>query len=215
VSKSAVEVEEPRRWHRQRACDGEHDVNRRVALSVFDARHVAASDARSGCDVELADTSRLTELAYTTAEPDARARSLIRDFARHPHSLRPQRRPTTSQGGFMTAVTPTLIDDSKCTYLLLRVAVAHDHAEDTPTQTRWCADVADASSPLAGLYAFGASLPDVRDAIATLAWAAVVAGELRPYNIDGHTIAGIHVVTTECAVYEAAWLTTAIANDAA
>jgi hypothetical protein len=115
----------------------------------------------------------------------------------------------------MTAVTPTLVDDSNRTYLVLRVAVAHDHAEDTPTQTRWCADVADASSPLAGLYAFGASLTAVRDAIATLAWAAIVAGELRPYGIDENSVTGIHVVTTECAVYEAAWLATAVANDAA
>ena len=115
----------------------------------------------------------------------------------------------------MTDLSPTLVDDSNRMYLVLRVAVAHDHAEGAPASTRWCADVADPASPLAGLYAFGASLTEVRDAIATLAWAAVVAGELHPYNIDQRTVAGIHVVTTECAVYEAAWLTTAIANDAA
>lgn len=105
--------------------------------------------------------------------------------------------------------------DSDGTYLVLRVAVAHDHTEGTAAQTRWCADVADPMSPLAGLYAFAESLPAVRDAIAKHAWSAVVAGELRPFGIDAHTVAGIHVVTTTCAVYEAAWLATAIANDAA
>ena len=115
----------------------------------------------------------------------------------------------------MPDVTPTLEDDSDRTYLVLRVAVAHDHTEGTAAQTRWCADVADPASPLAGLYAFAESLPAVRDAIAKHAWSAVVAGELIPYGIDAHTVAGIHVVTTTCAVYEAAWLATAIANDAA
>lgn len=115
----------------------------------------------------------------------------------------------------MTDLSPTLVDDSNRTYLVLRVAVAHDHTEGAAAQTRWCADVADPASPLAGLYAFAESLPAVRDAIAKHAWAAVAAGELRPYGIDEHSIAGIHVVTTECAVYEAAWLANAAAHDAA
>lgn len=110
----------------------------------------------------------------------------------------------------MTDLPPTLVDDSNRSYLVLRVAIAHDHIEGTPSQTRWCADVADAASPLAGLYAFAESLPAVRDAIATHAWAAIAAGELRPYGIDANSIAGIHVVTTTCDVYEAAWLTDAV-----
>jgi len=115
----------------------------------------------------------------------------------------------------MTDLSPTLLDDNNRSYLVLRVAIAHDHTDGAPSQTRWCADVADAASPLAGLYAFGSSLPAVRDAIATHAWAAVVAGELCPYGVDAHSVAGIHVVTTTCDVYEAAWLATAVANDAA
>lgn len=115
----------------------------------------------------------------------------------------------------MPDVTPTLVDDSNRTYLVLRVAIAHDHTEGAAAQTRWCADVADPASPLAGLYAFAESLPAVRDAIATHAWAAIAAGELRPYGIDAHSVAGIHVVTTTCDVYEAAWLTNAVAHDAA
>lgn len=112
------------------------------------------------------------------------------------------------------STAPTVISDADGVYLVLRVAIAHDHTEGAPSQTRWCADVADAASPLAGLYAFGDSLPAVRDAIATHAWATVVAGELHPYGIDAHSVAGIHVVTTTCEVYEAAWLN-AITNDAA
>ena len=108
----------------------------------------------------------------------------------------------------------TLVDDSNC-YLVLRVAIAHDHTDGAATQTRWCADVADAASPLAGLYAFAESLPAVRDAIAKHAWSAVVAGELRPYGIDPNTLTGIHVVTTTCDVYEATWLAAAVADDAA
>jgi hypothetical protein len=38
---------------------------------------------------------------------------------------------------------------------------------------------------------------------------------LRPYGVDAHSVAGIHVVTTTCDVYEAAWLANAITNDAA
>ena len=115
----------------------------------------------------------------------------------------------------MTDLSPTLVDDSNRTYLVLRVAIAHDHTEGAPTQTRWCADVADPASPLAGLYAFAETLPAVRDAIATHAWAAIAAGELRPYGIDADGVVGIHVITTTCDVYEAAWLTTAVAHDAA
>lgn len=116
----------------------------------------------------------------------------------------------------MPDVLPTLVDDSNRSYLVLRVAVAHNHTEAAAaTGTRWCADVADAASPLAGLYTFANSLPAVRDAIATLAWTAIAAGELRRYGIDAHSIAGIHIVTTTCDVYEAAWLANAAANDAA
>jgi hypothetical protein len=126
------------------------------------------------------------------------------------------RREPTSKEDFMPDVTPTLVDESNQTYLVLRVAVAHDHSEVAEAaQTRWCAEVADASSPLAGLYAFGDSLATVRDTVATLAWAAIAAGELRAYGIEEHSVAGIHVVVTTCAVYEASWLTIAIANDAA
>lgn len=115
----------------------------------------------------------------------------------------------------MPDATPTLVDDSNRTYLVLRVAIAHDHTDGAAMQTRWCADVADPASPLAGLYAFAESLPAVRDAIAKHAWSAVVAGELCAYGIDADTIAGIHVVTTTCDVYEATWLAAAVADDAA
>ena len=115
----------------------------------------------------------------------------------------------------MPTTAPTVTGDADGTYLVLRLAIAHDHAEGAPSQTRWCADVADAASPLAGLYAFAESQSAVRDAIATHAWAAVVAGELRPYGIEPTTVAGIHLVTTTCDVYEAAWLANAVANDAA
>lgn len=116
----------------------------------------------------------------------------------------------------MPDATPTLVGDSNRSYLVLRVAVAHDHTDAAAaTGTRWCADVIDAASPLAGLYTFADSLPAVRDAIATLAWTAILAGELRGFGLDEHTVAGIHVVTTACDVYESAWLTRAVANDAA
>lgn len=115
----------------------------------------------------------------------------------------------------MSNAAATVIGEDDRPYLVLRVAVAHDHTEGAPSQTRWCADVADPSSPLAGLYAFADSVGAVRDAIATCAWAAIAAGELRPYGIDVDTVAGVHVVTTTCDVYDAAWLATAVANDAA
>jgi hypothetical protein len=90
-------------------------------------------------------------------------------------------------------------------YLVLRAAVVHD---DPGCPGAWRAEVADAASPLAGLYAFGDSLTAARDALAVTAWAAVVAGALEPFGPD--VFAGIHVVVSTCATYGAEWLTNAI-----
>ena len=100
---------------------------------------------------------------------------------------------------------PTLTTESSRTYLVLSAAVVHD---DPGYPGAWRAEVADAASPLAGLYAFGDSLTASRDALAVTAWAAVVAGELAPFCPD--VLAGIHVVVSTCATYGAEWLTSAI-----
>lgn len=97
MSKRTVEVKEPRRWHAQRAGDGEHDVESRVALAVFDAGHIAAGDPGPRRDVELADACGLAEFADSTAEPDARVLSLASDLSRHVHTLWPYQRPTTQE----------------------------------------------------------------------------------------------------------------------
>lgn len=73
----------------------------------------------------------------------------------------------------------------------------------------------DPASPLADIYAFGASIPEVRDAVAVLAWEAVTKGELAPFGYTESNLAGIHLALTSTAVFDAAWLATAVANHAA
>lgn len=108
----------------------------------------------------------------------------------------------------------TTVEDVSRTFLLLRVVVVHDEQEDAES-TGWRAEVADAASPLAGLYAFGESLVAARDALAVVAWAAVEAGELVPFGVVAGDLAGVHVVVSTCATYGAEWLAAAVANDAA
>jgi hypothetical protein len=112
-------------------------------------------------------------------------------------------------------MTQTIIDESNRTFLVLRLAVAQDDTLGAADSgTRWCAHVCDPASPLAGLYAFASTLNEARDAVAVLAWTAVLAGELLPFGLSALDLAGIHVATTSSTAYEAAWLNVA-ANDAA
>jgi hypothetical protein len=112
-------------------------------------------------------------------------------------------------------MTQTIVDESNRTFLVLRVAAAHDESPGADESgTRWCAHVCDPASPLAGLYAFADTLTEARDAVAVLAWTAVLAGELLPFGLSALDLAGIHVATTSSTAYDAAWLTVA-ANDAA
>jgi hypothetical protein len=112
-------------------------------------------------------------------------------------------------------MTQTIVDEGDGTFLLLRVTVAQDVSEVTGAEARWCAHVCDPASPLAGIYAFGASLAEVRDAVAVLAWAAVAAGELAPFGYTAAGLAGIHLALMSNTAYDAAWLTAALDNHAA
>ena len=107
------------------------------------------------------------------------------------------------------------ITDTGGTYLVLRVAAAPDFGEGGTDEARWCAHICDPASPLAGIYAFGSSLSDVRDAVAVLAWAAVTAGELASFGYTTENLAGIHLALTTTTPYEAGWLAAAVANHAA
>ncbi|HEV2889139.1 MAG TPA: hypothetical protein VGX28_02080 [Frankiaceae bacterium] len=109
----------------------------------------------------------------------------------------------------------TVVDDVDRTFLVLRVAAALDDSAGDGCGTRWCAHVCDPASPLAGLYAFADSLADARDAVAVLAWTAVMAGELLPFGLSADDLAGVHVAVTTSTAYDALWLTAAVANDAA
>lgn len=112
-------------------------------------------------------------------------------------------------------MTQTLVDENDVTFLVLRVAVAQDVAEVSGAEARWCAHVCDPASPLAGIYAFGSSLAEVRDAVAVLAWATVTAGELAPFGYSATDLAGIHLALTSSTAYDAAWLAAALDNHAA
>ena len=110
----------------------------------------------------------------------------------------------------------TTVEGASRTYLLLRVAIVRDdHDATSESDTTWRAEVADPASPLAGLYAFGDSLTTARDALAVVAWAAVEADELAPFGVVARDLAGVHVVVSTCATYDAEWLAAAVANDAA
>jgi hypothetical protein len=109
----------------------------------------------------------------------------------------------------------TVVDEVDRTFLVLRVAAAQDGSSGEGYGTRWCAHVCDPASPLAGLYAFADTLAEARDAVAVLAWTAVMAGELLPFGLSADDLAGVHVAVTTSAAYDALWLTAAVANDAA
>lgn len=112
-------------------------------------------------------------------------------------------------------MTQTIVDEADRTVLVLRAAAAYDDSGADGSGTRWCAHVCDPASPLAGLYAFADSLAEARDAVAVLAWTAVMAGELLPFGLSADDLAGVHVAVTTSTAYDAVWLTAAVANDAA
>lgn len=112
-------------------------------------------------------------------------------------------------------MTETTVDERNRTYLVLRVAASPELGQSGTDDARWCAHVCDPASPLAGLYAFGPSLSEVRDAVAVLAWAAVAAGEIASFGYTTDNLAGIHLVLTTTTAYDAGWLAVAVANHAA
>jgi len=94
------------------------------------------------------------------------------------------------------------------TFLVLRIAAEEEqHSPDSACERpAWCGHVCDVASPLAGLYASGASLDAVRDGLAILAWEAVTNGELEPFGYTAHNLAGIQVALTSIKDYDAEWL---------
>jgi hypothetical protein len=110
-------------------------------------------------------------------------------------------------------VTKTTTEENDGTFLVLRVAAVEDVGADP--EARWSAQVCDPASPLAGLYAFGSSLAAVRDAVAVLAWSAVMAGELVAFGLTTESLAGIHLILTTNTGYDAAALAAAVPNHAA
>lgn len=100
-------------------------------------------------------------------------------------------------------------------FLFLWLAVVHDPSDPTATEGSWCAYVANADSPLAGLFAFGASLDEVRDSVVVRAWAAILQGELHNIGINVPDLAGIQVTTTMTTGYDALALACAVTDDAA
>lgn len=110
-------------------------------------------------------------------------------------------------------MTDSADDDIDGTFLVLRIAAERENSPDsTCEQPGWCAHVCDVASPLAGLYAFGASLDAVRDGLAILAWEAVTKGELEPFEYTVHNLAGIQVALTSIKDYDAEWLIAAAAD---
>lgn len=109
-------------------------------------------------------------------------------------------------------MTDISLDESGGRFLVLRVATGTDRSDGTPAGERWCAHVCELTSPLAGLHAFGASLDEVSDAVAVLAWKAVTNGDLEPFGYTTLNLAGVHIAPASTRTYDAEWLTAAVDN---
>lgn len=94
---SQVLVEEPRDRHVERLRDRDDHVERRIAPSVLDAGQVRAVDASASGDVTLEEARALAQVSDASSEADARWLSSVHDLPRHPITLWPQPRPTTSR----------------------------------------------------------------------------------------------------------------------
>jgi hypothetical protein len=68
------------------------------------------------------------------------------------------------------------------------------------------------TSPLAGPHAFGASLDEVSDAVAVLAWKAVTKCKLEPFGYTALNLAGVHIAPASTRTYDAEWLTASVDN---
>lgn len=112
-------------------------------------------------------------------------------------------------------MTDISLDEHGGRFLVVRVATGADKSNGAAAGARWCAHVCELTSPLAGLHAFGASLDEVSDAVAVLAWDAVTKGELEPFGYTALNLAGIHIAPASTRTYDADWLTTAVDNRAA
>jgi len=106
-------------------------------------------------------------------------------------------------------MTDISLDENGRRFLVLRVATGTDSAA---AGERWCAHICELTSPLAGLHAFGASLDEVSDAVAVLAWNAVTNGELEPFGYTALNLAGVHIAPASTRTYDAEWLTAAVDN---
>ena len=107
-------------------------------------------------------------------------------------------------------MTDISLDGNGGRFLVLRVATGTDRSDGIAARERWCAHVCDVTSPLAGLHAFGASLDEVSDAVAVLAWKAVTSGELEPFGYAALNLAGVHIAPASTRTYDAEWLTAAV-----
>jgi hypothetical protein len=112
-------------------------------------------------------------------------------------------------------MTDISLDENGRRFLVVRVTTGTDEVNGAPAGARWCAHICELTSPLAGLHAFGASLDEVSDTIAVLAWEALTKGELEPLGYTALNLAGIHVAPASTRTYDAEWLTAAVDNRAA
>jgi len=109
-------------------------------------------------------------------------------------------------------MTDISLDENGGRFLVLRVATGMDESNTATAGERWCAHVCELTSPLAGLHAFGASLDEVSDAVAVLAWKAVTNGDLEPFGYTSLNLAGVHIAPASTRTYDAEWLTATVDN---
>jgi hypothetical protein len=108
-------------------------------------------------------------------------------------------------------MTDISLDENGGRFLVLRVVTGTGEPHGSAGE-RWCAHVCELTSPLAGLHAFGASLDEVSDAVAVLAWEAVTNGDLEPFGYTALNLAGVHIAPASTRTYDADWLTAAVDN---
>jgi hypothetical protein len=111
--------------------------------------------------------------------------------------------------------TAWILANEEGRWLVLRVFTDRETHPDQPygSESAWRTEVCDAASPLAGLFAFGASLAESRAALAALAWQAIAAGELAP--VTTADLAGIKVFTISRKTFRSDGLTEAVVSEVA
>lgn len=90
-------TEEPRNRYLERVCQRGDHVESRVAMPVLDAGQIRGADARARRNLVLPHSRALAEFTHAATERHTRRLASMQNLTRHPHTLWPLGRLTTSR----------------------------------------------------------------------------------------------------------------------